>query len=65
MNQKNKPSATPRDGNAFSILGATRKALRKSGMSHEHVDKIMQEAKSGDYDHLLATCMKHVDLECD
>jgi hypothetical protein len=45
------------DGNAFAILGAVRKALRKAG--HD-TSEFMAEATSGDYDHLLQTCMKYV-----
>lgn len=46
------------DGNAFAILGACRKAARKGGVPQEEIDKFMEEATSGDYDHLLATAMK-------
>jgi len=47
------------DGNAFSILGKVKKALKKAG-HHELADKYMEEATSGDYDHLLITTMKYV-----
>ncbi len=60
---ESKPTVRPKDGNAYSILGATRKALRRSGMSDAKVDRIMAEAMAGDYDHLIQTCMEHVELE--
>lgn len=59
-----KPKAVPRNGNAFSVLAATRRALAKDGhLSTEKIDRIMVAARAGDYDHLLQTCMKHVDLD--
>lgn len=52
----------PIDGNAFAIMGHVRRALRKTKTSDE-IDAIMEEAMSGDYDHLLATCMEHVEFD--
>jgi len=51
------------DGNAFSILGRCRTAARKAGMPKEQFDAFMEEATSGDYNHLLATVMKYFDEE--
>ncbi len=48
------------DGNAFSILGRVKQALRKAGADQEYVDKYLEECMSGDYDHLLATTIKYV-----
>ena len=53
---------TGSDGNAFSILGRVQKALRKAGVPREEQDAFMKEAMSGDYDHLLATVMRWVDV---
>ena len=50
------------DGNAFSILGNVRKALRKGKVSQEEIDAFATEAMSGDYNNLLATCMRWVDV---
>lgn len=50
------------DGNAFVIMGATTKALKRAGASKEEQDKYFQEATSGDYDHLVATTMQWVDV---
>ena len=46
------------DGNALSILGRARRMATEAGLSLEERDKFQQEALSGDYDHLLQTCMK-------
>jgi len=50
------------DGNAFSIMGRVKKALRQAGADQEYIDKYLGEATSGDYDHLLAVSMKYVDV---
>lgn len=48
------------DGNAFAILGRMSKALKRGGVSPDEVKQFMEEAMSGDYDNLLATCAKWV-----
>ena len=45
------------DGNAFNLLGLAARALKKAGRGDE-VEAFQTEATSGDYDHLLVTCMK-------
>jgi hypothetical protein len=49
------------DGNAFSILGRCKRAAQRGNVPPEEVDSFMKEATSGDYDHLLATCMAWFD----
>jgi hypothetical protein len=51
------------DGNAFAILGRVQKALRKGGVEKDEITKFMNEATSGDYDHLLQTVMEYVTAE--
>lgn len=51
-----------RDGNAFAILGAVSKALKDGGVPEEEVQEFMTEATSGDYNHLLQTAIKWVDV---
>ncbi len=50
------------DGNAYAILGAVRTALRAAGHTDE-VAAFLAEATSGDYAHLLATCMRWVTVQ--
>lgn len=52
-----------RDGNAFAILGACKQAARKAKWNAERTESVMAEMMSGDYDHLLATAMKHFEVE--
>ena len=50
------------DGNAFSIIGRTSQALRRAGVSQEEISAFQEEAMSGDYDNVLQTVMKWVDV---
>ena len=49
---------TGKDGNAFNILGICLRAMRRAGLSQEEC-----EATSGNYNHLLATCMEWFNVE--
>jgi len=51
------------DGNAFSIMGLVKKALKQAGADAEYVDKYLNAATSGDYDHLLVVSMEYVNVE--
>jgi len=50
------------DGNAFAVLGLARRAAKKAEWSQEKIDAFLQEAMAGNYDNLLATCMKHFNV---
>jgi hypothetical protein len=50
------------DGNAFSILGRARRALRLAGRGDEWA-AFEAEATNGNYDHLLATVMEWFEVE--
>jgi hypothetical protein len=52
---------TGEDGNAFFIIGRVSAALRRAGVSDEERKQFQTEAMSGNYDHVLQTCMKWVD----
>ncbi|WP_319406285.1 hypothetical protein [uncultured Desulfosarcina sp.] len=51
------------DGNAFSIMGRVKQALKRAGADKEYIDRYLSEATSGDYDHLLVVSMGYVDVE--
>lgn len=51
------------DSNAFNILGICRRAMIKNRLPQSEIDAFMQEATSGNYDDLLATCMDWFDAE--
>lgn len=50
------------DGNAFAILGHVRRELRRGGVPAVEVAEFTKEATAGDYDHLLQTCMRWVEV---
>jgi hypothetical protein len=54
---------TGNDGNAFAILGAVSKALRNGGVEQYSINKFMAQATEGDYNNLLRTCMKWVNVQ--
>ena len=50
------------DGNAFMVLGICQKAARKAGIEDTKINQFLDEAKQGDCDHLLRTCMKYFNV---
>jgi len=50
------------DGNAFALLGRVSKALKRGGHG-DVVDEFMDEATAGDYNDLLNTVMRWVDVD--
>jgi hypothetical protein len=61
-NDKPKLELVGADGNAFNVLGLARRAARKAEWPQEKIDAFLKEAMAGNYDNLLATCMKHFDV---
>jgi hypothetical protein len=53
---------TNEDGNAFAVLGRVNRALRQAGVSQAERDAFLQEATAGDYDRLLQTVMRWVEV---
>lgn len=53
---------TGEDGNAFAVMGAVRKALRRAGVPAADIERYAEESMSGDYDHLLGTAMCWVNV---
>ncbi len=47
------------DGNAYALLAAFNKQAKKEHWSKEEIDAVITEAKSGDYDHLFLTLLRH------
>lgn len=51
------------DGNAFSILGRVQKAMMRAGVDKGEINAYIEDATSGDYNHLLVVTMNTV--SCD
>lgn len=65
MEERVKPivKLTGQDGNAVIILGRASKALREADYKQTEIDAFIKEATSSDYDNLLQTVMKWVDVK--
>ena len=50
------------DGNAFSIMGHVKQALRRAGADKEYIDAYLNKATAGDYNHVLGVTMEYVDV---
>lgn len=48
------------EGNAFAVLGNVQGAMKRAGKSREEISAYVNEATSGDYDHLLRTTVETV-----
>lgn len=51
---------TENDGNAFFIIGAVRRELKRAGVPTAEVEEFTTDATSGDYNHVLQTCFRWV-----
>ena len=58
---KNKYSLVGIDGNAFSIMGYTARAMKETGFTKEEVDAMYDEATAGDYYQLIGICDGYID----
>jgi hypothetical protein len=47
------------NGNAFSLMGHWQLCARKAGWKPDEIKKVLDEAMSGDYSHLLQTLLEH------
>ena len=52
---------TGTDSNAFAILGSVQRAILESNHP-ELADQFFEEATAGDYDNVLRTCLRYVDV---
>jgi len=51
---------TNNDGNAYAIMGAVRRALKRARVSADEIDEYVKQSMSGDYDNLLRVAMSWV-----
>jgi hypothetical protein len=51
-----------KDGNAFAILAAAGRAARRAGWTQEQKNKMMSEATSGNYAHLLQVLHQYFEV---
>ena len=53
---------TGKDGNALVLISTVIRALRGQGIDQASIEEFSRDATSGDYDHVLQTCMAWVDV---
>jgi len=63
MPEKPKVKLVGINGNAFCIMGAVTRALKKAGASKDQIDKYREEAMGGSYENLLNVTAQYVDIE--
>ena len=61
MTKKVKLDLVGLDGNAFFLMGAFSKAAKRQGWSAEEIKAVLDDARSGDYDHLLQVLIAHTE----
>ena len=49
------------DGNAYSVMGYVKKAMREQKFSQEEINAYMADAMSSDYNHLLCVSSDMID----
>ena len=50
------------DGNAYAIMNTVIVALSRAGVSKTEIERYKEESKSGDYDNLVQTAMRWVNV---
>ena len=50
------------NGNALVVIGSVIRGLKKAGAPQSEIDKFKSEATSSDYDHVIQTAMKWVNV---
>ena len=53
---------TDTDGNAFAIIGAVRRALKRADVDPVKIAEFSEQANSGDYDNVIQTAMRWVNV---
>ena len=53
---------TGKDGNDFALMGKVSRGILEAGGEKSDVVAFQDEAMSGDYNHLLRTCMEWVNV---
>lgn len=53
---------TGRDGNAFAVIAACKRASKEAGWDDARWDAVQKEMTSGSYDHLIKTALEHFEV---
>jgi hypothetical protein len=63
MDKKVKLNLVGLNGNAFVLMEAFQRQVRREGWTKEEIKVVVDDATSGDYDHLLQVLMDHCEDE--
>jgi len=65
IEERNKPvvKLVGEDGNAFSIMGRVRTALKKAEWTEEEITEFMDDMMSGDYDNLICVVSQTCEVD--
>lgn len=58
-----KVSLIGQDGNAFSILGVVKRAMKKAEVPADEINEMINDMIAEDYDHLLQTVVSNFNVE--
>ncbi|MGL4562714.1 MAG: hypothetical protein ACRCVW_02515 [Brevinema sp.] len=61
MERKVKGALDGINGNAFMLMGYFQKLARQQGFSKEWIKQVLDEARSKDYNYLVATLLLHME----
>lgn len=62
MNKTVNLDLTTIDSNIFAIFGAFSKQARRQNWTQQEIDTVLEEAKSRDYNHAIATISEHCEF---
>jgi hypothetical protein len=64
INKTVKLQLVGQDGNAFSLMGAFKRAATRQGWKDWEIEKVLTICMTSDYNNLLATLMDHCEDIC-
>ena len=53
------------NGNAFAVMGVFQRQAKREGWTQDEINKVLKEAKSRDYNYLLAVIENHCESKND
>ena len=51
------------NGNAFALMGVFQRQAKREGWTGDEINKVLKEAKSRDYNYLLAVIQNHCEVK--
>ena len=48
------------EGNAYAVMGLVKSVLKQIGYDKDHIDEVIRNMMSSDYDHLIEVADEHI-----